>query len=432
MNNHLNIFNSYTKDERITQLENDLTRGLALTLLEDQLFLNTFLGYVLNKKKGGYCGVFDDFDGKKEIEIDIQKKVSSIKDVDHIFAVSISECDLQTDSFFNQSNNKEYDPITDLLITLSNVAIIVEVKPNYQDCTGQLFNQALNASEAKTITSKEVTPVDFNWKKVMEKAVQIHNFQKATNNSSRFLNDFIQYVQGHNFNWLPQAALASLDIKGASGPIYSRIDTAIKQSVLRSLENKRLGFECDKSWADEILFSVNKENESIDLRIYPGNTKNQGWNIFSKDGEPLFKKEVSLGAQTFPIIKNYHTKLTSFQKYFTSIDFKEDNLKQALYTRENFITYSGRKKRDNGDWDKLENLFDAHFKEDFDWKKDSSWKEKVRESGKSQFDISFGYELIVNIPYKTFQEKDKNKEDLSDLVAFIEEINSEFSALLMK
>lgn len=430
MNNHLNLFKTYTKKEREFQLENDLTRGLALTLLENELFLNTFLNEVLDKQ--GYNSVFDNFEGKQEIEIDIQKKVSSIKEVDHIYAVSISEHEMNTSNFFSQTHERKYDPITDLLITLGNIAIIVEVKPNNHDCTGQLYNQALNASQEKEITSGEVTPVDFHWKKLMEKAIQVNNFQKATSNSSRFLKDFIQYVRVHNFQWLPQASLSSLEIKAASAPIYDRLATAIDQSDLRPLDNKRLGFVCEKAWADEILFAVNKDEKTIDVRIYPGNTKNQGWHLFTKNGEPQFKNEISLGNHIYPLIKDYHTKLTSFQSYFTSLDFKEDVLESPLYTKENFVKYSGRKKRDKGDWTQLEDLFDEHFKDDFDWKKNCSWEEKVTGSGKSQFDISFGYVLILRIPYSEFQQKDNNKNDLTKLVSFMEEINRQMSSIVIK
>ena len=432
MNNHLNLFKTYTKEEREYQLENDLTRGLALTLLENELFLNTFLNEVLSKRPGAYSGIFDDFNGKKELQIDIQKKVSSIEKVDHIFAVSLSECEMKTSNFFSQSHNKEYEPITDLLITIANVAIIVEVKPNFHDCTAQLYNQALNAWSEKEISGDEVTPVDFNWKKLMEKAVQVHNFQKATKNYSRFLNDFIQYVRGHNFKWLPQAALNSLDINGASGPIYDRLDTAIENSELKPLENKRHGFICDKPWADEILFTVNKEDKTIDIKVYPGNTKNQGWNLFTEGGEPKFKKEITLAGKSYEVKKFYHTKLTSFQKWFASIDFTEDKLAKPLYTRENFQKYSGRKKRDAGDWDKLEILFDDHFRSNFDWRKNSDWTEKVRKSGKSQFDISFGYVLIVSVPYHVFQNQDTDKDDLSKMENLLKEIDSQISGVLVK
>jgi hypothetical protein len=429
MNNHLNIFKTYTKKEREYQLENDLTRGLALTLLENELFLNIFLNEVLDLQ--GYSSVFDNFEGKQGIEIDIQKKVSSIKEVDHIYAVSISEYEMYTSKFFSQTHDRKYDPITDLLITLGNIAIIVEVKPNNHDCMGQLYNQALNASAGNEITAGEVTPVDFNWKKLMEKAVQVNNFQKATNNSSRFLKDFIQYVRVHNFQWLPQASLSSLEITAGSAPIYDRLGTAIDQSALMPLDNKRLGFICEKTWADEILFSVNKDEKTIDVRIYPGNTKNQGWHLFTKDGEPKFKNEINLGNHSYPLIKDYHTKLTSFQSYFTSLDYKGDVMESPLYTKENFVRYSGRKKREKGDWKQLEDLFDKHFKEDFDWRKNCSWEEKVTGSGKSQFDISFGYVLILRIPYSEFQQRDNDKNDLSNLVDFVEEINQEMSSVVL-
>ena len=432
MNNHLNLFKTYTKEERKYQLENDLTRGLALTLLENELFLNTFLNEIIEHKAGAYSGIFDDFNGKKELQIDIQKKVSSIENVDHIFAVSLSEHEMETSTFFSQTHNKEYDPITDLVITIANVAIIIEVKPNNHNCTAQLYNQALNAWPEKEITEDEVTPVDFNWKKLMEKAVQIHNFQKATRNYSRFLNDFIQYVRGHNFKWLPQAALNSLEITGASGPIYDRLGTVIENSNLKPLENKRLGFVCDKAWADEVLFSVNKDDKTIDIRVYPGNTKNQGWHLFTEGGEPQFKESITLAGENYKVKKYYHTKLTSFQKWFASIDFTEDKLARPLYTKENFTKYSGRKKRDAGDWDRLETLFDDHFRSDFDWRKNSNWTEKVRKSGKSQFDISFGYVLIVSVPYHVFQSQDTDKDDLSTMEKLLKEIDTQISGVLVK
>ena len=40
MNKHLNIFTTYAKDNRTYQLENDLTRSLAICLQEDALFFH--------------------------------------------------------------------------------------------------------------------------------------------------------------------------------------------------------------------------------------------------------------------------------------------------------------------------------------------------------------------------------------------------------
>ena len=48
MNRHLNLFKTYTKEDRNYQLENDLTRAFAITLLENQLFLHEVLKQIFS------------------------------------------------------------------------------------------------------------------------------------------------------------------------------------------------------------------------------------------------------------------------------------------------------------------------------------------------------------------------------------------------
>ena len=429
MNNHLNLFKTYTKEDREKQLENDLTRGLALTLLEDNLFLHSFLKYIFKHKENAFDNIFGDFSGKEPIKIDIQKRVSTIPEVDHLFAVSLSEYKMNSEIFFDQNYDREYDPRTDLLITIDNVAVIVEVKPWDYDCTAQLYNQALNAWQ-KPITNKEVTPVDFNWKKLMLMALQVNNFQKATSQPSRFLNDFIQYIQAHNFRWLPQKPLAALSIRGNPSPIYDRIDTAIKNSKFTSLEYKRLGFVCDKPWADEIILELDPEGENLEILIYPGNTKRQGGHIFNQSGEPEFKEFIEIDGNSFPVYKKYHIKLTG-QNYITGLWAGKNDFSTPLYTQATFRNHSGRKERKTGAWEQIENLFDLHFVADYNWKKKLHWKKKIIESNRKRFDISFGYELKMKIPYKFLQELDTDKDDLSGLDNFLNQINSQFSSLLL-
>ena len=43
MNSHLNIFKTYTATDREHQLENDLTRALAICFQEDPLFFHKIL-----------------------------------------------------------------------------------------------------------------------------------------------------------------------------------------------------------------------------------------------------------------------------------------------------------------------------------------------------------------------------------------------------
>ena len=50
MNSHLNIFRTYAKENRRYQLENDLTRALAICMQEDSLFFHEILKAILDAK----------------------------------------------------------------------------------------------------------------------------------------------------------------------------------------------------------------------------------------------------------------------------------------------------------------------------------------------------------------------------------------------
>lgn len=419
-NKHLNLFRTYTKEDRNYQLENDLTRALAITMLENQLFLHEVLKVLLSQNTGYYDTIFDDFSGKDSIQIDIQKNVS---EYEHLFAVSLSGHQMEVGSFFNQNNDTKYDPITDLVIIIHNVVIIFEVKPNYHDCTSQLYNQALNAFEHK-ISSKNVTPVDLNWCKLMEIALQTANFEKAINQPSRFLTDFIQFIKGHNFKWLPQVPLSAISLNGNLKRVEDRIETAVLQSSFETILG-RLGFVSGLPWAHEILFAIQPDTETIAVRMFPGNIKRQGAYIFLGDNEPFFNKDLKIFNQTFNVEKRYHVKLTSWKRYFSGLWFSESDVKASFYSKENFHRYSGRKKKGE-DWESIARLFDTHFKTNYEWRKHSEWETKVLKSGKSQFDISFGYELKIEIPYSIFQEMDTDKNDVTELGVLFEEIKSAF------
>ena len=71
MNAHLNVFKTYTKKERTHQLENDLTRALAICLQEDPLFFHEILKLIFEDSKY-FTEFFDDINNTNEISIEIQ------------------------------------------------------------------------------------------------------------------------------------------------------------------------------------------------------------------------------------------------------------------------------------------------------------------------------------------------------------------------
>lgn len=436
MNSHLNIFKTYTNSLRTYQLENDLTRAFAITLQEDSMFFNEVLKEIFKNSKF-YSQLFESLESETLISIDIQKAASKINDFEHIFAITLSESFIG--NFWDKNHNRKYDPICDLVIEINGVYLIIEAKRDSVDCTAQLYNQILNiiSTNENNIVSlneaehgKLITPYDLNWSKLMSIAIKVLSFQKSFGNTNRFLNDFVALVKSHNFRWLPESPINALNSSNRNS-ILRRIDSAIIEVAKNNNEieklhyNDRLGIVFTKNWAQEILFNINQDGDLI-VAIYPGNTKSQGHSLFSKN--PNFNKQVVIFNEEYEVSKTYHIKFTSFQKYFTGLWFGENTMKENLYTRDYFYKYTGRKKRGN-DWAELGNLFDNCL--DYNWREQCNWQNKIEKSGKNQFDISFGYELVIEIPFTKLKELDTEQSNLTNLTNLITEINSVFKNNLL-
>ena len=430
MNKHLNIFKTYTKKNRIYQLENDLTRALAICLQEDALFFHEVLKTIINDS-GLYNQLFEDLDGDTEVQIEIQKKTSDIQEFDKVFAVSLSESPMS--DFWQQNRNTEYDPICDLVITINNILIVVEAKRDNINCTSQLYNQILNIfrlqSKSLDDNQEAVIPFDLNWKKLMAIAVKVASFEKTTGNTNRFLFDFIQLVKEHNFRWLPETPIRSLKNVNAKA-ISRRIESAVIQfcdnneSVEKLTYRDRLGTNFSKGWANELLFDVDKNTGDLVVSIYPGNTKGQGRHIFHS--EPYFSSQLKINDECYNINKGYHIKFMG-QSYITGLWLKEDDFKKNLYTKHNFHKYTGRFRRES--WKDIQTVLDEHI--NIDWRRQCQWQDKIINSNRSLFNIAFGYHIKMRIPFEKLATLDTNYNDITPLANLIESIYRAFETSLL-
>lgn len=432
MNKHLNIYQSYSKDERKFQLENDLTRALAISLQENSLFFHEVIKTILPEDV--FNSFFEDLKNETEISISIQKRVEDIGEFQHLYAVSLSEHIMKTKVFHQQTNHNLYDPICDLVIRINDIVFIIEAKRDNIDCTSQLYNQAYNllkqnGYEGERISTEEpVTPFDLNWKKLMTIAVKVAGFEKAVGTQNRFLFDFIEVVRKHRFTWLPEVAIGSLSAEN-NGAITKRLENALAKSELNKIQEDRIGFYLPVQWSKELIFRVNN-NGALVCATYAGNTKEQGRILFSISENPQFGKSIEVSSHNYTVSKAFHIKFSSFQRYFAGLWFTDKDINEDFYTRRNFNSFSGRKKRES--WPGLENFFDLVFKSEYDWRTKCNWNSKMLNSNRNQFDVSFGYELYFEIPFETLRTVDNNKEDLSSLTALLEEIYYKTPDLLIR
>lgn len=437
MNTHLNIFKTYADATTSNyQLENNLTRALAISLQEDTLFFHEVVKFIFNNTPF-YNQLFGITNANTiDSSIDIQVNTKQIQEVEHLFAISLSETEM--DGFWEQNHPDNYNPICDLVIKLDSIYIIIEVKRDGVDCTSQLYNQVFNILKQcekideldKTIHLQYITPLDLKWSKLMQIAQRVYNIQKTMNTSNRFLTDFIDLIRNHNYSWMPEYPINALKPNNKA-EITRRIESAINQACEMMNYSKlnyasRLGIEFNKDWAQELLFNVN-DTGGLDITIYPGNTKEQGYALFEHN--PSFNKELVIDGNRYEVEKEYHIEFTSFQKYFSGLWFNHNDLRKdnLLYTKENFYKYCGRKKRE--EWKDIEQLFNDTLL--FDWKKQCEWDELMINSGKNQMDVSFGYEFTICIPFSTLKKYDTEQNSLLELKQLIIEIYNQFANNLL-
>ena len=414
MNKHLNLFRTYAKKERTYQLENDLTRALAICLQEDALFLHEVLKSIFDGDVR-YNKLFQDINSPPKLKISIQKNAESIKGYSHIYAVSLSEAEMV--NFWGQTRVDEYDPICDLVLTINDVCIVIEAKRDGIDCTAQLFNQIFNILRKDKLSLTEcknmVTDRDLNWQKLMTIAVKVSSFEKMSGNKNRFLADFIQLVRDHNPEWLPATPIASLN-PNSHNAIYRRIRISVEEFVasrdsLKLLTyNDRLGTTFSKGWANEVLFEVSPETGDLVSSIYPANTKSQGWHIFHKD--PQFSTALQLDGQSYPLTISHHVKFSG-QGYISGLWFEKSKMKKNLYTHKTFKNKTGRYTRDA--WPEIEELLDEHLS--YDWRKQSKWQTKILDSNRTVINVAIGYVIKLTVPKEALDKLDTQIHDTNEL-----------------
>ncbi|QUM76167.1 hypothetical protein HWV00_08005 [Moritella sp. 24] len=397
---------------------------------EDALFLHEVLKIIFAGDEL-YNQLFEDLNSFPNLKIAIQKNSKDIKGFKHIYAVSLSETEM-TD-FWAQTRVDEYDPICDLVLTINDVCIVIEAKRDCIDCTAQLYNQIFNILRKDGLNLDDcrdkVTDRDLNWSKLMTVAVKVSSFERMSGNKNRFLTDFIKLIKDHNPNWLPATPIGSLNSINADA-IYRRVRMAVEhfETSKVGLEllsyNDRLGTTFSKSWANEVLFHVTKEEDLV-ASIYPGNTKGQGWHIFHKD--PEFNQEVVLNGKSYPVSIGCHIKFSG-QGYVTGLWFDEDKLKKKLYTQKNFQNKTGRYSKEN--WHEIEALLDEHL--DYDWRKQCDWKSKILDSNRTVINFAIGYVVELAVPRETLRNIDTQIQDIGPLTKLLGDIYDTFENDLIK
>lgn len=439
MDRHLNLFKAFSQNLSHENIEDNLSRALVLCLQNNTLLLHEFLKtiFIDTNQKEVYNSIFTDITDFDNLKMDIQVAMNNInsEEFSKIFAIAISGTALDMSNFFTYIPNNTKAHITDIFISINDIAIVIEVKRNDVDCKSQLYQQV--ATITNNVSVENVFPLDFNWKKIMEMVTQINGFQILNNQKDRFLNDFIDLIKSHNHNWLPVAPFASITNNIQNKYKFKkRIEAALnaishEQNILNYSD--RIGLQINTGWATEIVtyFAENK-NQNVDLYfgIWPGNTKGQGWQMHSQlKKHPNWSppKGITINGQNFKIDWGYEIKFCHFNGFVTNLIISDNEVKTGKKIISDAVhrNYTGKYNRDR--WSNLEKFLDDYLIESFDWRKYMNWEKHFINTQRTYLTMSIGYQIETIIPISYVQKIDSKIDDLAPFSEMIIEVKNKLT-----
>ncbi|AYZ13723.1 hypothetical protein EGY05_18040 [Chryseobacterium arthrosphaerae] len=441
MNRHLNLFKAFSQNLSHENIEDNLSRALVICLQNNSLLFHEFLKKIFSEtgQIAIYNSIFTDVTELDNLKMDLQVKTDDINSEEFrkVFAIAISGRTLDMSSFYSNKANKNKSHITDILITINDIAIVIEVKRNDDDCRSQLYQQV--AAFTECVNPDSVYALDFNWKKLMEMVTQVNGFQILNRQNNRFLVDFIDLVKSHNQNWLPVAPFVSIaNIPQNKDKFKKRMEAALSvvSEDLNILDySDRIGLQISNGWASEIVINVQKNNlEKLDLRfgIWPGNTKAQGWkmlNELKKHSHWAPPQEIIVNNERFNVNWGYEIKFCHFNRFITNIVITDKHIKdgKSIISSSIHNKYTGKYKRD--EWSELESFLDEYIKEDFNWRKYMKWEKNFLQTNRNYLTLSIGYEIETIIPVDYVQKIDTQIDNLQPLSKLITDIQVKYEHL---
>lgn len=442
-NHHLNLFRFFNESSQSDFIENNLSRAFAICLLNDSFLLNECIRSIVTDEDYEY--LFSSISDDSSCDINLQVDTAAIdKEVyKTVYAVAMTgDNGLSLDDFYEQEELDKKN-ITDLFISIKDIAIIIEIKRTGENCVRQLYNQVLPFIKEKE--KFNIIPTKFSWHDLVKIMERIKHVQKLGNRDSIFVKHFLELSEIRYPDWFEPKPFNVLPFGAHGSTAYIQLQKRLRQA-LAGVSNiagekyqvlpfyDRLSLSLPFPWASELIpeFEVDpksKDKEFIAFYIWPGNTKQQGWSVFSRPLDWLNKKTLLIDGSEYELDISYNVKLSHFMgKFISQINYYKGDVNELLHTGDNFRNQSGKWNRD--DWEKFEQLMDKHFKQEFDWRTHCNWQDKFINSGKNYLFMSLGFEVCVYVPYSKFRDMDKKESDVTLVSQFINNVAAAFQNLI--
>lgn len=436
MDTHLNIFRFFNADKK-EFLEDNLSRGFALCLKYDSIFLDRVLQKVLSPDKYGelFNTEFPDY----RIDIDLQTRASDLEDFKTIVGVACSGIDVG--NVEAAIARETLSPETDVCIRVKDICILFEFKRTSEDCRAQLKRQVERIEEnCGGDVKKEY--INLDWKKIIDILTSVSSFQKQIPNENPFTADFLRFLETFNTDWFSLTRLLnnipfSSDIASPNYRFLNNRLDQIKKQVFRDdkvIEKegkyKRLAIKVDYGWINEINSGpVNRNNQNfIDIGMHFGDTKEQGRHFFNRRPNGIEWQNQILG---YEIEVQPYLKISN--AYGSALLWIGPTIEESgnTHTKQFFDKFAGKKRRE--EWNDFERDLSGYIA---DWKNkcsvrneivSNSWDDELTNTQRTSFSLSVGTYLRIFVPYTECQALDDNLENPKIALRFreiIEEVKN--------
>lgn len=435
MDHHLNLFRFFNESTETEFIENNLSRAFSICLTNNSFFLSEYIKAIVTTDDFEYLFSSISEDTKYSLDIQIDTATIEKESFSKIYAVAMtSDKDLNMDNFFSQPDFGDRKNITDIIISIKDIAIIIEVKRTGENCKAQLYNQVLPFVKEKY----NVIPKRFSWQEIVKLMEKVKHVQHLVSQNSVFITDFLQLSEIRFPNWFEPKPFNVIPFSFQHGTLnYIQLSNRMRQALSSSKYellgySDRLGISVPFGWASEVIPEFqsyeNNTKDYIVFYIWPGNTKQQGYQIFDKSLDWQNKKTLNVKGTNYELEIAFNIKLCHFNRYVTGINFYEQDVIKPLHTNDNFHNQSGKWNIDS--WSDFEKLMDDHFKPEFNWRVYCNWIDKFINTDRNYFTMSLGYEVSVFIPFSQFKTIDKNESDIITVSDFINNIAGAFQNLI--
>jgi hypothetical protein len=410
-NSHLNIFNHYSDSDSEIVIENNLTRALAISLQVDPLFREDFIRTIILD----YNSISFDSETKIFFNIDVQIVTSTLEALPYIYPVSLTTELLSKLEYNNESVTSQSKQITDIVISLADRLVVIEVKRSNENCLRQLKAQ-INAIPGSDQSQIEFIPL--TWAKIISLLeISIKKRLIAENSVPRITSDYFNFLSSKFPYWVEAKPLCKI-------PKITNENIVLIQKRIEKIKNL-LGVELNSiggrysvpiNWgaASEINIRISTEHNAVLVSVWPGDTKAQGWSVWGNEKWKRWinDKAMIIGDFRFDVCTTTYVKFSHFQQgidWIWDIDISE-NINMFCM----FKDICGRKKKP--DWLHFDEVLSRYV---LNWKSKCKWVNEFENSNRTYFDVSIGVEYTVRIPYEILSSLDKEENKGTEVIEIL-------------